>query len=43
MNKNDGKPLGGQDHGLGTRFWTLNSILHHGHTGAFMDYRSIVI
>jgi CubicO group peptidase (beta-lactamase class C family) len=43
MITNYGKPLGGQDYGLGTRLWTLNGILHHGHTGAFMDYRSIVI
>ena len=43
MIKNYGLPLGGQNYGLGTRLWTLNGIAHHGHTGAFMDYRSIVI
>jgi D-alanyl-D-alanine carboxypeptidase len=43
MIKNYGQPLGGQNYGLGTRLWNLNGIAHHGHTGAFMDYRSIVI
>jgi CubicO group peptidase (beta-lactamase class C family) len=43
MIKNYGQPLGGQNYGLGTRLWNLNGILHHGHTGALMDYRSIVI
>lgn len=43
MIKNYGQPLGGQSYGLGTRLWNLNGILHHGHTGALMDYRSIVI
>jgi len=43
MIKNYGQPLGGQDYGLGTRLWNLNGIIHHGHTGAFMDYRSILI
>lgn len=43
MITNYGQPLGGQNYGLGTRLWNLNGILHHGHTGALMDYRSIVI
>ena len=43
MTRDLGGPLGGQAYGLGTRLWTRSGIPYHGHTGALMDYRSIVM
>jgi CubicO group peptidase (beta-lactamase class C family) len=43
LTRNLGKAVGGQDYGLGTRLWTRNGTPYHGHTGALMDYRSILM
>jgi CubicO group peptidase (beta-lactamase class C family) len=38
-----GFTVGGDHYGLGTRLWDDNGYIHHGHTGALMDYRSILM
>lgn len=38
-----GFALGGDHYGLGTRLWDDNGVVHYGHTGALMDYRSIIM
>lgn len=38
-----GFAVGGEHYGLGTRLWDDHNIIHHGHTGALMDYRTIVM
>jgi len=43
MSENIGARLGGSNYGLGTRIWTVAGIPHHGHTGALMDYRNILM
>lgn len=43
MSENIGARLGGSSYGLGTRIWTVAGIPHHGHTGALMDYRNILM
>ncbi|TVR16034.1 MAG: hypothetical protein EA391_09155 [Balneolaceae bacterium] len=43
LNINIGAELNGQNYGLGTRIWDIGGIPHHGHTGALMDYRNILM
>jgi CubicO group peptidase (beta-lactamase class C family) len=43
MSENIGETVGGQNYGLGTRIWNIGGIPHHGHTGALMDYRNILM
>lgn len=43
MTRDLGGAVGGQAYGLGTRLWTRSGIPYHGHTGALMDYRSILM
>lgn len=38
-----GFAVGGDHYGLGTRLWDDNGVVHLGHTGALMDYRSILM
>lgn len=38
-----GFAVGGQNYGLGTRLWDDFGIVHYGHTGSLMDYRSIIM
>jgi len=38
-----GFAVGGDHYGLGTRLWDDNGYVHYGHTGALMDYRSILM
>lgn len=38
-----GFAVGGDHYGLGTRLWDDSGYIHHGHTGALMDYRSILM
>lgn len=43
MIQNYGGVLGGEDYGLGTRLWEEFGIIHYGHTGSLMDYRSVMM
>ncbi|MFK7935677.1 MAG: serine hydrolase [Saprospiraceae bacterium] len=43
MIQNYGGALGGDDYGLGTRLWEEFGIVHYGHTGSLMDYRSVMM
>ncbi len=43
MTTDYGFAVGGDHYGLGTRLWDDHGILHHGHTGALMDYRTILM
>lgn len=43
MTRDLGGAVGGQPYGLGTRLWTRSGIPYHGHTGALMDYRTILM
>lgn len=43
LNINIGEEFDGQNYGLGTRIWELGGIPHHGHTGALLDYRNILM
>jgi CubicO group peptidase (beta-lactamase class C family) len=43
LSENIGETVGGQNYGLGTRIWNIGGIPHHGHTGALMDYRNILM
>lgn len=43
MTRDVGGAVGGQPYGLGTRLWTRSGIPYHGHTGALMDYRTILM
>ena len=43
LSENIGHQLGGQSYGLGTRIWNIGGIPHHGHTGALLNYRNIVM
>jgi CubicO group peptidase (beta-lactamase class C family) len=43
MTQDLGKAVGGDSYGLGTRLWTRSGIAYYGHTGALMDYRSILM
>ena len=43
LNENIGADFGGQNYGLGTRIWDIGGIPHHGHTGALLDYRNILM
>ena len=43
LSENIGESVGGQNYGLGTRIWDIGGIPHHGHTGALMDYRNILM
>ena len=43
LSENIGESVGGQNYGLGTRIWNIGGIPHHGHTGALMDYRNILM
>ena len=38
-----GDAVGGSNYGLGTRLWDDFGIIHYGHTGSLMDYRSIIM
>jgi CubicO group peptidase (beta-lactamase class C family) len=38
-----GFAVGGSNYGLGTRLWDDFGIVHYGHTGSLMDYRSIIM
>ena len=38
-----GFAAGGDHYGLGTRLWSDLNIIHYGHTGALMNYRSILM
>jgi CubicO group peptidase (beta-lactamase class C family) len=43
MTQDLGSAAGGDRYGLGTRLWNDLGIYHYGHTGALMDYRSILM
>ncbi|MCB9265251.1 MAG: serine hydrolase [Lewinellaceae bacterium] len=43
MTTDYGFAVGGDHYGLGTRLWDDHGIIHHGHTGALMDYRTILM
>lgn len=43
MTTDYGFAVGGDHYGLGTRLWDDHGIVHHGHTGALMDYRTILM
>ncbi|MCB0572784.1 MAG: serine hydrolase [Phaeodactylibacter sp.] len=43
MTTDYGFAVGGDHYGLGTRLWDDHNIIHHGHTGALMDYRTILM
>ncbi|MCB0560067.1 MAG: serine hydrolase [Lewinellaceae bacterium] len=43
MTTDYGFAVGGDHYGLGTRLWDDYGIIHHGHTGALMDYRTILM
>lgn len=43
LSENIGYQAGGQNYGLGTRIWDIGGIPHHGHTGALLNYRNIVM
>ncbi|GEM_PF-913024 len=43
MSENIGETVGGQNYGFGTRIWNIGGIPHHGHTGALLDYRNILM
>ncbi|MCC5915256.1 MAG: serine hydrolase [Balneolaceae bacterium] len=43
LSQNIGEEFDGQNYGLGTRIWEIGGIPHHGHTGALLDYRNIVM
>lgn len=43
MTADYGFAVGGDHYGLGTRLWDDHGIIHHGHTGALMDYRTILM
>lgn len=43
LSENIGETVGGQNYGFGTRIWDIGGIPHHGHTGALMDYRNILM
>lgn len=43
MTTDYGFAAGGDHYGLGTRLWDDHGIIHHGHTGALMDYRTILM
>ena len=38
-----GRQHNGPGYGLGTRIWNIGGIPHHGHTGALLDYRNILM
>lgn len=41
--ENIGSRHSGPGYGLGTRLWNIGGIPHHGHTGALLDYRNILM
>ena len=43
MTTDYGYAVGGDHYGLGTRLWDDHNIIHHGHSGALMDYRTILM
>jgi len=43
MTTDYGFAVGGENYGLGTRLWDDHGIIHYGHTGALMDYRTILM
>jgi len=43
LTENIGVQHGGPGYGLGTRIWNIGGIPHHGHTGALLDYRNILM
>jgi len=40
---NIGEQHNGPGYGLGTRIWNIGGIPHHGHTGALLNYRNILM
>jgi D-alanyl-D-alanine carboxypeptidase len=38
-----GEQYNGPGYGLGTRIWNIGGIPHHGHTGALLNYRNILM
>ena len=43
LTENIGGKHNGPGYGLGTRLWNIGGIPHHGHTGALLDYRNILM
>ncbi|MCB0617100.1 MAG: serine hydrolase, partial [Phaeodactylibacter sp.] len=43
MTQDIGASVGGDHYGLGMRLWDDHGILHMGHTGSLMGYRSIIM